>query len=350
MKITTPDGEVIEYDDFTDFNQSLDEEGDIDIAGFLFKRSEILFQLDILAYLEAANEFNQSNFENLKQLVFDELPSCISYNYRLSEKGFGASNPVQKLLHLKDTWEAVIFILYALLWGEVRKKQIDLSKAKFTNGIKELNFTNKIVFSDALKQKLENIRAVLKFYQDNNIVTKCGDSFSFELITFLRELQDIRNDISHHTTPTKEQAKVDLIELEPTFKKMLLKLDFLKDCQILRFESYTTKAQFETFNGHSLNKEFDDIHIDSSLLPYILSNANNNIFVKWDDEIFSLSPFLHFISDTTGHESYLCFFKGKKEGKYWFEPTKLRKEVTFEDLFAKHEAEKAEIQSLIQSS
>ena len=49
---------------------------------------------------------------------------------RLSERGQGAADRVRKLLHLKDTWESVVFVLYALILGEVRHKGIDLKAAR----------------------------------------------------------------------------------------------------------------------------------------------------------------------------------------------------------------------------
>lgn len=352
MIATTPDGEIIEYEKYSDFNQSLDEDGDILIGSLSFRRSEVLFQMDISAYLESANKYEETQFEELEDVIFKSLPSCIAYNYRLSEKGAGSNNPIQKLLHLRDTWESVIFILYALLWGEIRFRRIDLKAAKYFNGANELSFNTKVVFSDALKQKLETMRAIIKFTQDEGIDTKCSLYISFELIQFLNQLQNIRNDISHHATPTIEQAEADLQHVLPIFRQMLQKIEFLKDCMIVKFEEYrNNKARFQTFNGHSLNREFESYSINSTTLSYIFTDSPNptdNILVKWEDELFSISPFLHFIHDQSGHESYLCFFKGRKESKYWFEPTKLRTEIAFDTLHAKYDLEKANIHSLIQ--
>lgn len=67
----------------------------------------------------------------------------------------------------------------------------------------------------------------------------------------------------------------------------------------------------------------------------------------WDSECFSLSPFLHFDKDSTGHESYICSYKGKKQNKYWYEPIKTRTEKTFDHLQARFEPEKNEIIGLM---
>ena len=97
------------------FNDSLDEEGSVDIAGIAFQRSRILYELASNTYFDAYNEFQEQEFEDLKQTVFDSYPACVAYNFRLSERGEGANDPVRKLLHLKDSWEAIVFVLYALV-------------------------------------------------------------------------------------------------------------------------------------------------------------------------------------------------------------------------------------------
>ena len=77
-----------------------------------------------------------------------------------------------------------------------------------------------------------------------------------------------------------------------------------------------------------------------------MTNPGEVIFARWDDEIFSLSPFLHFLNDTTGHETYLCFFKGKKDGRYWYEPIKVRAEMVFDPLHNRFDAEYTELYGL----
>jgi len=97
-----------------------------------------------------------------------------------------------------------------------------------------------------------------------------------------------------------------------------------------------------------LNKEYDEkINVSPDKLGYVMTHPGEVVFVQWHDEIFSLSPFLHFLNDTTGHETYLCFFKGKKEGKYWYEPIKLRTEQTFDHLQSRFDSEHDAIVSLL---
>jgi len=137
------------------------------------------------------------------------------------------------------------------------------------------------------------------------------------------------------------------MQVIPLFREMLTKTRFLENCKILRFENYATECRCEAFNGHSLNREYDNHRLPATHLAYVLGLGQDQLFALWDTECFSLSPFLHFDRDATGHESYLCFYKGKKQSKYWYEPVKIRTEKTFDALQVRFEAETVQILTLV---
>ena len=344
----------LQYDDqrCQPFNESLDEDGNVVIANIQFQRSRILFELANQTYNDAFNEFLDQEFDDLKQSVFDYYPACIAYNYRLSERGEGADDPVRKLLHLKDTWESIVFVLYALVMGEVLHRGIDLKTVQHFVSLdpdgneRFANFNTAKILSDAIKQKLQNIKGIILHGKVNNLGFKF-EEIDESLCDDLLRLQDIRNDISHHTTPTREQAEIELQQVLPIFREMLTKTRFLENCRILRFESFSSSCRCETFNGHALNREYENLILNETQKAYVIGLGQEQLFVVWDQECFRLSPFLHFVKDATGHESYLCFFKGKKQGKYWYEPIKIRDEMTFDTLNARFEAEKDAIIGLV---
>ncbi len=151
-----------EHKRYQRFNESLDEVGTVQIAGTEFLPSRILYEMEPIGYVEAYQEFQDTEFERLKDTVYNQYPSCIAYNFRLSEKGEGASDPVRKLLHLKDTWESIAFVLYAIVWGEIRHKGIDLKAAQVLVGTSPTgavyrNFNTDRLISDALKIKIQNL-------------------------------------------------------------------------------------------------------------------------------------------------------------------------------------------------
>lgn len=340
---------TIDYSDNPEFNQSIDDEiGEVDIYGEKFLPSYILYELKQETYRIALTEYSEHKFEELQQLAFDSFPALIAYNYRLSECGPGANDPVKKFLHLKDAWEGAINVLNALAFGEVRAKRVNLKTASvYHSGNPNQHFKSKIIRTDELKQRLENIRAIVNFSKTASLHLKSEQFISLSLLDYLFELQDNRNHFSHTSTPTKEQAEEELKTVSTLFSKALEELRFFENVNIIRFESFTTQCRFETFKGHSLNKEYEEIPIEPTKLGYVMAYPGEMIFAHWDGDIFSLSPFLHFVNDSTGHESYLCFFKGCKQNKYWFEPIKVRTEKTFDHLQSRFEAEKDEIIYLV---
>ncbi|MCX5842417.1 MAG: hypothetical protein NT022_01475 [Deltaproteobacteria bacterium] len=338
----------LEYSDNPDFNQSVDDEiGEINIYDERFLPSYVLFELKRETYRITLTEFLESQFEELKELVFDSFPALIAYNYRLSVRGPGANDPVKKFLHLKDAWEGAINIINALVFGEVRAKGVDLKTANvFHSGNPNLYFKPKVIRTDELKQRLENIRSIVSFSKATFLELK-AEQISLFALDYLYELQDNRNNFSHTSTPTKEQAEEELKTVQPLFEKVLKQLRFLENVNIIRFESFTTKCRFETFKGHYLNKEYDEINLAPTQLGIVMTNPGEVIFARWDEEIFSLSPFLHFLNDATGHETYLCFYKGKRDCKYLYEPVKIRAEFVFDHLHERFDAEHTEIIRLL---
>lgn len=340
------------YEDvkYQKFNESLDINGEIDIAGYQFYPSFILFKIDKDLFVEAYFEFKEREFEELKDVIYNQYPSCIAYNFRLSEKGEGASDPVRKLLHLKDTRESIVFILYAIVWGEIRFKNIDLKPAQVLVSVSPTgpvyrNFNTDRLITDALKTKIQNIKAIIQYSQNNGLGLKC-EEIELDLLDKLLGLQDIRNDISHHNAPTKEEAEAELLQVNPLFIEMLTMTEFLAECKILRFESFASKCRCEEFNGHYLNKEYDNFDFGTKQ-AYVLGLGQEQLFLKWDDEIFSISPFIHYHNIVGSRESYLSLFKFKREGRFWFEPVTRREEISFDHLQARFDAEQRHLQNLI---
>ena len=157
------------------FNESLDEGGEVVIADIPFQRSRILYELAYESYQDAFNEYLDQQFEELRQTAYDSYPACIAYNFRLSEKGEGANDPIRKLLHLKDSWEAIVFVLYAFVMGEVRLRSVNLKAAQVfahhdTAGNAVYgNFNTDKIFSDAVKQKIHNVKGIVYYCKSNNL-------------------------------------------------------------------------------------------------------------------------------------------------------------------------------------
>ena len=89
------------------------------------------------------------------------------------------------------------------------------------------------------------------------------------------------------------------------------------------------------------------IMVDPVILSYVMTNPGKVVFAKWDNEFFQCIAFSPLFKMTAqGMRSYLCFYKGKKQGKYWYEPVKMRNEITFDQLQARFDAEEQRTREL----
>ena len=344
--------EYWEYEDarLKEYNDELDEPGDVVIFEIPFRRSLILYEFDKVTYFQEYDSYKLRRTEERKQLIVNKFPSCIAFHYYLSQRGPSANNESGYFLHLKDTWEAIVFVLYALTWGEVRSKNISLSDADvYYSSNPVARFNSKILLTDAIKQKLENIKAIIQHSVNKGHNLLCEQHISFDLLNDLFQLQNNRNDFSHSAAPSPIQAREELVVIEPLMDSVLSRLSFLADVDFVRFDTFSTACRFEIFKGHSLNKEYETIRVDNSRLTYVMNDPGNIIFAKWQSELYSVSPFLHFVNDTMGYETYLSVFKGRRDSKFWYEPLKLRNEVSFDTLQTRFDAEKVELQQLFVS-
>ena len=97
--------------------------------------------------------------------------------------------------------------------GEVRYKAIDLKNAQYFVSLdpdgtpRYANFNTDKILSDALKQKIQNIKGLIRHGKTSSLGFKF-EEIDESLCDDLLSLQDIRNDISHHTAPTKNRLKV----------------------------------------------------------------------------------------------------------------------------------------------
>ena len=80
------------------------------------------------------------------------------------------------------------------------------------------NFNTERILSDAIKQKIQNVKAIIQHCKTNSLGFKC-EEIDETLLDDLLKLQDIRNDISHHAAPTREQAEAELHRVIPCFRR-----------------------------------------------------------------------------------------------------------------------------------
>jgi len=289
------------YEEHEDFNQDLDDsEKPISILGITFRPSEVLFKGQKGTYNIALTDFKNRQSEEFKQKVFDSYPTPIAYYFRQTHFGYLDNN--NRLHLLRSTWEAMIFVLYAIVVGEARKKSFPLRTA----GVREADLYN---FS--IDRKLSIIEKILTYNRDNALGLKCGVLFDVDEIVKIKQLNYQRNGFQHVAALSEEQAAALFAELIPEVLGALKSIVEIENIEIFHFlntDGNPLSLRCETFIGQSPNRTLKTYVISAVQLVFTgVELSNLNVLAKIEDDIFSVSPFLHFKSDDDGHLTNLCY-------------------------------------------
>lgn len=289
------------YEEYEDFNQSVDDdEGVVTILNTPFRASEILFTLQKETYRIALTDYLNQQSEDFKQKVFESYPTPIAYYFRQTHFGYLDNN--NRLHLLRSTWEAMIFVLYGVVVGEARKKSFPLR----ASGVREADLYN---FS--VDRKLSIIEKILTYDRDNAFGLKCGTLFDVDEIVKIKHLNYQRNGFQHVAALSEEQAATLFEELIPEVLGALKSIVAVENIEIFHFlntDGNPFSLRCETFIGQSPNRTLKTYVITAAQLEFTGVELNNlNVLAKIEDDIFSISPFLHFKSDDDGHLTNLCY-------------------------------------------
>ncbi|AKB79608.1 hypothetical protein MSHOH_3125 [Methanosarcina horonobensis HB-1 = JCM 15518] len=302
-----------------EFESFLDEGGNIYIgSNFDEPPSYILFEMDETAYNEQLREYVDQKKEDFPQVVYDSFPAPIAYFYHQTERAY--DNEQHRLQLLRSTWEALIYVLYGLVLGEVNVKGFSLNNVRIFDGQK-IKQDHRGLMSDKLGWKVEAMEKIIEYDKQNQNelkISSCINTGTFELI---KELNQGRNSFSHIAALSEQEAKERYDELSPKVLDLLFELDFLENVSLLRYVNNLGdihKVRFNKFGGHSLQKQNYDITLSDPDLSLCTSILNNQCILIEFNSVFNVSPFIHFYHE--GSQIKLCYFKKiDSAGNYLFE-------------------------------
>ena len=301
---------MLNLDKYKDsFNSSLDEDGEY-MIGENFARfpSDILGTMDETAYQEQLEDFVNRKKADYNNIVYQSFPAPIAYYFYQTE--FGYENEHQRLHFLRDTWESITYILFALILGEINKKNFNLSTIRIFNN-QSIRIDHNNLMSDRLGYKLEFIYKVLEYDKNNGSLLKLSSKFELDTIVAMQELNNDRNSFSHTTALSPNEASNLFEELYPKVLDLLFELDFLENVSILKYVNNNGSAmriKYSKFDGHSLQKYNYTKEYEPSDLTHLMPILNNsNILIEFDEEIFNVTPFIYFHNE--GAHLKLCFYK-----------------------------------------
>jgi len=310
-----------ELKDNADFNKWLEENYSVEIEEYEFLSSDVLYQMSYESYLEALARYEKDPKIEMSRIE-GKFPSPIAYYFYQAENNY--QNDHHRLDLLKSCWESIVFVLFGLVVGEARHRGLPL---------KELGIRWKTYWSDKLFDKLTIIENILDYVTKSGICFSCTEFVSIETLTLIKRLNQERNGFAHASAKTSAQQKALYVELYPQLEIVLKQLIKLEDVILFRYYEAETPLypRCEIFTGSSMHGLKEIVAIKKENYVLVLDYFDQrSIFAKILDEVFCVSPFIHYFQEEHEPNALLCFYKKKVSEKYLYEVVSKSQNKEFE--------------------
>lgn len=301
----------IDFIENSDFNRWLEENYQVRIEEYEYPSSEVLYNTNYEDYVEALNRYTTDPRIEFSRIQ-DKFPLPIAYYFYQANNNY--QNDHHRLDLLKSCWESIVFFLFGLVVAEARHKKLP---------IKDIGIAWKTFWSDRLFDKLTIIENIIDYTTKSGIVFECAKLIPISALADIKTLNQERNGFAHAAARTTVQQQELYKILSPLLSDVLRSLIELENITILRYHSAETPLipRCEIFNGSSIEGRKEGVILKKESYIEILDHWNaSSIFAKINDQVFCLSPFIHFVQEPHETNAVLCFFKKKKPaGKYLFE-------------------------------
>lgn len=304
------DDQRIEWEEYPDLNDWLDNQYPslkIDREEIFFSKlaSQILCDLDNAQYRAALHVYNTEQIEASKELIIETYPTPVAFHFHRAE--YGAENALQRLFALKDSWESLVFLLFALVVGEARFLRVPLGNAQLTT---------KQLFSEKLATKLEVVEKILATGESNGYKFASRSLLPEGLVEKIKNLNSERNGFVHSQTPNDAEARQLYSLYIGDVLDVLNDLKGLQDVHLLRFrghEDSVLSLRCEKFAGNRMVRVFNTIQVTPDLLARsAIDLTDRRLVVHHQNTLYSLAPFFHLIPDGQQYNTHLCYFKKKQ--------------------------------------
>jgi len=298
------------------FDESLDADAEIRIAGAIFFPSKILATMEPDFYKEALLEFEQSEKNDAVTLICEKYPKPIALH--LYRALLGTRDTKSRFESLRDTWEATIYIIYALVLGEFRANQYPL---KLTRTQREEHISVKQhkqmsiddIYTQTLSNKLDVIEQLYDYAMLNALPLNCLRIISSDIIRRIRDLNKVRNDFAHSESRSETKTHQYLEKTVDEVIAILRLASELKGVRLVRYLHGTkeySKHAFEVYRGQNIGA--DETEIDTSIIQRLSGDKilhPQNILAIYNDHMYLLAPWYIHIQADAGTSTRLCYYQ-----------------------------------------
>lgn len=284
-----------------EFDQYLDEAyGFFEIEGCNVRASDALWT-DRDAYEDARLRWLENKRQRLDEQVCTRFPYPIAACYRDFLRGAESSD--QRWGFLRDTWEAAISLMMAMVLGEFRASgQV----------LEDLKIKRNWLHSQTIRERIEVLRLCRAFGEGDFVTTSALQDTAVEQMV---ELNQLRNDVAHRGTLTEQQADEMVREGEPILVDLLSSLELLVEIPLLR----PRRGKYELFMGCESRLNIQPRKLSKRQRRALAEHESRTfeVFAVQDerDLLFSLSPYIICPPDSNGRHCELAYFKKKVPGR-----------------------------------
>jgi hypothetical protein len=237
-----------------------------------------------------------------------------------------AANEHERLMHFRDTAEALILVLLAVVVGECRAKGAKLKGLTFPSpsGRPE-ELTARKLLTDSVAHRLAILDGMLSGLTGRADLL-CAQRIPPGAVRRLGEFKDIRNDFSHYQAMSEPEAALVCQDLREQLADALLAFEWLTETELVIFDRAVTGkpsvAKFEVHNGNSQNKPYKERELTPAALARCQGLRTEQLprpLFHFAGDVFEATPYLHSALTTKGHRRHIWLLKRAKVADLEFE-------------------------------
>lgn len=293
------------------------EAGDFQVSGETFHAADVLKALASETYRVARADSDERYLEDLAEMVLTDYPSPIALAFNAFK--FGSTRPLTRLGFMRDTWEAIVAVLYSVLLSECAAKNVRLHEALVRDGPKNAprQIRNADLCCDRISTRLGCIEGVLIYARLSAQPLHAIQVVPVEVVGEMRRLNDTRNEFSHEQTKSDKQADEIIEECEPDLINVLDDVRGLRDIQFCRVHGISHRTpnaiEVERLMGSASTRRIVDLPVQPAAIGTAASLKQSGqldpVCIHCDGELYVASPHLYCADDESGHQTRVLLLK-----------------------------------------
>jgi len=285
-----------------------------EVDGIALQPAEALEKCRPDQYHIALTEYARRQGEEALENACNEFPAPIAIPvYRALNS---AENELQRLFHFRDTAEAIIVVLLAVILGKCRTRGVKLTGTTFPSprGTPE-TLTARKLLTDSVAHRLAILDGLLTALTGKADLV-CIAHIPLDAVRRLSDLNDIRNDFAHYEAMTELEAAKVCQEMQEQIADALLAFEWLAETELVTFSGAVTGkpgiAKFEVHSGSTQNKNIKEPKLEGAALGRCLGIVTDHLsrpLFQCNGDVFEATPYFHTETDPRGHRRRLWLYK-----------------------------------------